>query len=162
MPGAPLSLPEREEIGATLIVDRTASWAEIGRRIGRHRATVAREVGAGGGRWLYRPAMSQRRAEQARRRPRHRRLACRGPLRDRVTVEPGQGRSPEAIWADLVADDAPEVVCTEAIYRAVYAGVLEVKATECLRMRRPRRRCRQSTSPVVAPFRRTSRTGPRA
>ena len=40
--------------------------------------------------------------------------------------------------------------------------LLEVKATDCLRMRRPRRRCRQSTSPVVAPFRRTSRTGPRA
>ena len=97
MPGAPLSLPEREEIGAALVADRKVSWAEIGRRIGRHPATITREVGAGGGRRLYRPAMSQRRAQQHRRRPRHRRLACPGPLRDRVTAELTEGRSPEAI-----------------------------------------------------------------
>ena len=66
MPGAAMSLPEREEIGATLIVDRKISWAALGRRIGRHPATVAREVTAGGGRRRYRPAMAQRRAEGAR------------------------------------------------------------------------------------------------
>ena len=34
MPGAPLSLPEREEISLALIEDRSVPWAEIGRRTG--------------------------------------------------------------------------------------------------------------------------------
>jgi hypothetical protein len=33
MPGTPLSLPEREEIGIVLIEDHTTSWAVIARRI---------------------------------------------------------------------------------------------------------------------------------
>lgn len=36
------------------------------------------------------------------------------------------------------------MVCVETIYTAVYAGTLDVKATECLRSRRPRRRSRQA------------------
>lgn len=36
------------------------------------------------------------------------------------------------------------VPCVETIYQAVYAGSLGVKATECLRTRRPRRRDRQA------------------
>ena len=150
MPGAPMSLPEREEIGATLIVDRKISWAALGRRVGRHPATVAREVTAGGGRWLYRPAMAQLRSEGARRRSRPRRLACPGVLRDRVTAELTVGRSPEAIHLDLVAE-AGDTLAVETIYLAVYAGVLEVKATDCLRMRRPRRRCRQGRQPSRRP-----------
>jgi IS30 family transposase len=65
-------------------------------------------------------------------------------LRDRVTAELRQGRSPVAIWADLVAEDVGDRVCVETIYAAVYARTLEVTATECLRTRRPRRRCRQA------------------
>ena len=142
MPGAPMSLPEREEIGAALIVDRKISWAELGRRIGRHPVTVAREVAAGGGRWLYRPAMAQLRSEAARGRSRPRRLACPGVLRDRVTAELIDGRSPSAISLDLAAEDG-DTLAVETIYSAVYAGTLEVKATDCLRLRRPRRRSRQ-------------------
>jgi IS30 family transposase len=67
-----------------------------------------------------------------------------GPLRDRVTTELRLGRSPVAIWADLVADDVSDRVCVESLYSAVYAGTLDVKATECLRSRRPRRRRRQA------------------
>ena len=52
-----------------------------------------------------------------------------------------------AIWADLVAENATVLVCAETIYTAVYNGVLEVKASECLRMRRPRRRRRQARKP---------------
>ena len=143
MPGAPLSLHEREEISVALIEDRAVPWAELGRRVGRHPTTVLREVTANGGRAHYRPAVAERRAENERARPRQHRLAQTGVLRDRVTAELKLGRSPGAIWADLVADGATDRVCTETIYAAVYAGVLGVKPTECLRSRRPRRRRRQ-------------------
>ena len=143
MPGTPLSLPEREEIAVALIEDRTTPWAVIARRIGRHPTTVMREVAANGGRGHYRPALAERRAGKQRCRPRPHRLALAGPLRERVTAELTLGRSPVAIWADLVAEGATERACPETIYVAVYAGVLDVKPTECLRMRRPRRRRRQ-------------------
>lgn len=143
MPGSPLSLCEREEIAGALIEDRAVPWAVIGRRVGRHPTTVAREVAAGGGRAMYRPASADRRAGVARARPRPRRLAG-GPLRDRVAMELRLGRSPEAIWADLVAEQVDGRVCVETIYQSVYGGVLGVKATECLRSRRPRRRRRQT------------------
>lgn len=143
MPGAPLSLPERDEISVSLIEDRVMPWAQIARRVGRHPATVMREVEANGGRDGYRPAVADRRAETCRGRPRVSRLEVPGGLRDRVTAELRLGRSPVAIWADLAAEDATEIVCPETIYTAVYAGALDVKATECLRMRRPRRRRRQ-------------------
>jgi transposase, IS30 family len=151
MPGAPLSLPEREEIGVALIEDRSMSWAVIARRIGRHRTTVMREVAANGERGHYRPAVAERRAEKERCRPRQRRLALAGPLRDRVTAELTLGRSPVAIWADLVAEGVPGRVCAETIYAALYAGVLDVSATECLRTRRRRRRRRQTRHETKRP-----------
>ena len=125
MPGTPLSLPEREEIAVALIEDRTVPWIAIGRRIGRHATTVMREVLANGGRARYRPALAERRADKERCRLRPRRLELPGELRDRVdTAEPKLGGSPEAIWADLVAEGSVERVCTETIYAALYAGVL--------------------------------------
>ena len=154
MPCLRLTLPEREEIGRALIEDAACPWAVIGRSLGRDPTTIAREVRAGGGRGGYSPAIAQRRAERAVRRPRRHRLGEAGLLRDRVTAELVLGRSPEAIWADLVADEVQGRVCVETIYTAVFAGVLEVKATDCLRSRRRRRRSRQtrhtSTRPGLA------------
>ena len=144
MSGASLSLPEREEIQLALIADRGVAWAVIARLLGRHPTTIAREVHANGGRHRYRPAIADGRSEQSRRRPRERLLARPGVLRDRVTAELTAGRSPEAIWADLAAEDAGELVCVETIYTAVYDGVLAVSARDCLRMRRPRRRPRRA------------------
>jgi len=143
MPGEPLTLLEREEIAVALIEDRGVSWAEIGQRIGRHPTTIGREVAGRGGRSQCRPAIAQRVADTNRRRRRDRVFAVSGWLRDRVTTELKVGRSPEAIWADLVAEDQPRV-CVETIYAAVYGGVLEVKQRECLRTRRLRRRSRQA------------------
>src|SRR5271157_6070114 len=143
MPGAPLSLPEREEISVALIEDRAVPWAEIGRRTGRHPTTISREATGNGGRDRYRPTTADRRATKELRRPRARRLAEPGPLRDRVTAELKMGRSPVAIWADLVAE-AVDRVCVESIYAALYSGSLDLKPTECLRSRRPRRRRRQA------------------
>ncbi|MGH9077750.1 MAG: IS30 family transposase [Acidimicrobiales bacterium] len=144
-------MPEREEIGTALIEDWAVPWAEIGRRIGRHPSTVMREVSANGGRERYRPALAERRAEKERCRPRQRRLALAGALRDRVTAELRLGRSPVAIWADLVAEGGTERVCVETIYVAIYAGALGVGPTECLRTRRRRRRRRQVRSEAKRP-----------
>jgi IS30 family transposase len=143
MPGAPLSLPEREEISVALITDPAVSWAVIAQRVGRHPTTIAREVTGRGGRHDYRPAVAQRAADKALCRPRPRRLQVPGVLRDRVTDELRQGRSPWSIWGGLVAEEIADRVCVETIYAAVYARVLEVTAKECLRMRRSRRRTRQ-------------------
>jgi transposase, IS30 family len=151
MPGSALSLPEREEIGHALTLDATVSWSLVAERVGRHRTTIAREVARNGGRDHYRPALADRRAARCVARPRQRLLQQPGDLRDRVTSELREGRSPYAIYADLAAEGVTARPCLETIYRAVYAGILEVKATECLRMRRPRRRHRRTRNPSTRP-----------
>lgn len=107
MPDAPLSLPEREEIGLALTLDPTASWASIARRVRRHPATIAREVTRHGGRATYRPAIADRAAQRCRRRPRDRLAFVPAPVTERISAELRQGRSPEAIWADLRAECRP-------------------------------------------------------
>lgn len=119
MPGARLSLPEREEISVALIKDRDVAWAVVARRVGRHPVTIAGEVNDHGGRDRYRPAIAHKAAEKSLARPRLRRLEQPGPLRDRVTAELRLGRSPVAICADLVAEDVADRVCVETIYAAV-------------------------------------------
>jgi IS30 family transposase len=152
MPGSPLSLLEREEIGVALIKDQDVAWAVIGRRIGRHPTTISREVMGRGGRKRYRPAGRRQAgcqgALQASSAPTGR---IHSLLRDRVTAELRLGRSPLAIWADFVADGIDDRVCVESIYAAVYAGVFDVKATECLRSHRPRRRRRQARNETTRP-----------
>lgn len=144
MPGAPLSLPEREEIALALIEDPLMPWAQLGRRVARHATTMAREVIDHGGRSRYCATTAQAAAQRARRRPRERCLGAPGPLRDRVTDELRQGRSPVAISADLRAEGAPVAPWPETIYAAIYARALDAKPSECLRSRRPRRRGRQA------------------
>ena len=122
MPGAPLELHEREEIFRALVEGPQASWAAIGRRVGRHPTTVAREVGRGGGRGCYGPATAQRRDDRARGASR-RRGRC-------GTASPPScawGRSPEAIRADLAAEDVEAPPCVETVYQALYSGALDVK-----------------------------------
>ena len=145
MAHAPLSARERDEIARALHVNPSVAWAEIARTVDRHSGTIAREVTRNGGRHTYQPITAQVCADTARRRPRQRRLAVDGDLRDRVTRELRAGRSPVAISFDLSADNN-ERVSPETIYQAVYHGALEVKARDCLRWRRPRRRHRQTRS----------------
>ena len=151
MPGASLELHEREEIFRALVEDLQAGWAAIGRRVGRHPTTVAREINAGGGCERYGPAAAQRRAEVARRRARRRRLAAPGPLRDRICAELRRGRSPAAFRADFAAEGVEAPPCVETVYQALYSGALDVKPAECLRSRRRRRRCRQQRNPRSRP-----------
>lgn len=147
MPGLPLSLFEREEISVALIESPLVAWAVIGRGVGRHPTTVAREVEAGGGRGGYRPAVAHAAACAALGRPRECRLAASGLLRDRVAAELRRGRSPYAICADMDAEAVVGRPCVETIYTAIYNGALGVKARECLRSRRPLRRPRQARHP---------------
>jgi IS30 family transposase len=153
MPGTPLSSCERDEIHVALVEDREVPWAVLGRRIGRHPTTIMREVNANGGRDGYRPAAAERRAAGCRRRARESVLAAPGVLRERIRGELKLGRSPAAIVLDLDAEGVLGRPCVETIYTAVYNGVLDVKARECLRMRRPRRRSRtarhSSTRPAL-------------
>ena len=151
MPGPALSLPEREEIGRTLTLDPTVSWASLAARVDRHPTTIAREVERNGGRDHYRPALADQRAGRRVRRRRPRLLQAPGDLRDRVTSELRAGRSPYAIAADLAAENVAGRPCVETIYTTVYAGALDINATECLRMRRARRRSRQARHPSTVP-----------
>ena len=147
MPGLPLSLYEREEIGVALIEDPLVAWAVIGRRVRRHPTTIAREVNARGGRRGYRPGIAHAGACAALGRQRECRLAVPGVVRDRVVAELGAGRSPYAIWADMDAEGVVGRPCVETIYTCVYNGALGVTARECLRTRRQRRRSRQARQP---------------
>jgi transposase, IS30 family len=147
---APLSSREREEISRSLVLNPQIRWVDIARRLVRHPATIRREVTRNGGRHGYRPVAAEARAQRCRRRPRSCRLAEPGVLRDRVTRELRAGRSPVAIALDLAVEGG-DTVCVETIYRAVYDRVLDVKARDCLRWRRPRRRSRQQRCPSSRP-----------
>jgi len=50
MPGAPLSLLEREEISRLLTLNPQSSWASIARQLDRHPTSISREVTRHGGR----------------------------------------------------------------------------------------------------------------
>jgi len=69
-----------------------------------------------------------------------------------VTTELGLGRSPEAIWVDLRAEEMSDRVCGESIHAAVFAGVLFMKATEASqRFHRPGRRWSQTRCEAKRP-----------
>lgn len=150
MPSNPLSLLEREEIARELTLNPACSWAQISRQLQRHATTIAREVRRHGGRHAYRPAIADRTATAAQPRPRPRRLAADGPLRDRIITELTAGRSPWAIWADLVAEGVA-TPCVETIYLSVYDGTLGLRPRDVLRTRRPRRRDRNCRTPSQKP-----------
>ena len=67
MPGSRLSYVEREEIRVGIV--RAESAALIGRRLGRDRSTISREISRNRGRDGYRAGEAQVRAERLARRP---------------------------------------------------------------------------------------------
>jgi transposase, IS30 family len=70
---------------------------EIGRRVGRHRSTIEREITANGSRDNYRADFAHDRAAVLRSRPRKALLGIDGPLKTLVETELAAGRSPAAI-----------------------------------------------------------------
>jgi transposase, IS30 family len=146
-----LTLEEREEIRVG--IERHESDAEIGRRLGRHRGTIGREIAANGGRCAYRAFGAQDHADEAARRPKDRWFVVRPWLWDQVQVLLGSRWSPEQIawWLRNEHPDDPQWwVSHEAIYQAVYVqakGMLRKELGACLRSGRTRRRPRGRVRP---------------
>jgi IS30 family transposase len=141
-----LSFAEREEIFVG--VCRGESDSAIGRRLGRHRSTIGREIARCGGRRRYRPLRAERLAGQAARRPKATKLA--GCPRLLAAVEDGLARrwSPQQIAERLRVDHPGQEemrISHETIYRSLYVqsrGELRRQLTAQLRSGRSTRRSR--------------------
>jgi IS30 family transposase len=142
-----LSLAEREEIAVG--VAREESFADIGRRLGRDRSVISREVGRNGTVRGYRAVAAQAQAEARAARPKTARLAGNDRLRCWVQARLEEHWSPEQVSLMLVAEfpDDPEMrVSHETIYQSIYVqgrGALRRELAASLRtgraLRKPRR-----------------------
>src|SRR6188508_2819084 len=116
-----LSLNEREEISRGLAARESS--AVIARRLGRHRATISREIQRNGTRTTYRAAAADDAAWRRAERPKPCRLAGHARLRRAVAAGLAQRWSPEQIahWLMTTYPDDPTMqVSHETIYRTLY------------------------------------------
>ena len=138
-----LSINERVEIKLGLEAD--LSLRAIGRRIGRHPATVSREVRANGGRGAYAPVTAHRRAHLRARRPKITKLSSNPDLCARVVADLERLWSPQQIATrlrDEFGDDHSMRISHETIYKTLYVqgrGELRRELARCLRTGRAKR-----------------------
>ena len=105
------------------------SAREIGKLLGRHPSTIAREIERNGGVENYNAVAAQERYDLCKARPKERKLVTSVRLHDAVHEGLEQKWSPEQISARLVEEypDEPEMkVSHETIYQALY---LQAKAS---------------------------------
>jgi transposase, IS30 family len=142
-----LSFAERERISRGIVAGESDS--EIARALGRHRATVGREIRAACGqrRW-YRALAAERKARERARRPKQTKLARSRRLLAAVEAGLEWRWSPEQISARLrleYPDDREMRISHETIYRSLFVqarGELRRQLAANLRTGRSRRRQR--------------------
>ena len=141
-----LSLDDRIEI--KLGVERGETYQLIGKRIGRDKSTVCREVNNNGGLAGYRPAEAHRRAWERARRPKPTKLGENKKLCRRVVTDLKKLWSPEEISGRLkmeFPDDETMHVSHETIYKSIFVqgrAELSKELAACLRTGRAQRRPR--------------------
>jgi IS30 family transposase len=116
-----LSFEDREEIFAGIV--RGESDSQIARRLGRHRATVGREIRRCGGRERYRPLRGEALARRLAARPKPGKLSGCQRLREEVEAGLGKRWSPQQISARLKVkypDDLEMRISHETIYQSLY------------------------------------------
>jgi IS30 family transposase len=145
--GRYLSCAEREEI--CRLDAAGMAVGEIASVVGRHPATVSRELTRGATSRGYRASVGQARADRARRSPRRAKLATNLALRRQVQTRLERNDSPRQIAGRLRIDfpDEPEMwVSAETIYQSLYVqarGGLKRELTKHLRTGRSRRKPRR-------------------
>ncbi len=146
-----LTIEDRIEIQSGVELGETN--AEIGRRVGRPRGTIGRELArCGPDRCRFKAFAAQEHADQAARRPKPRWFEDRPELWRLVRALLVEGWSPEQITARLRRDrpdDEQWWVSPEAIYQALYVqarGELRKELARCLRSGRVRRRPHAATA----------------
>lgn len=122
MSGAePLCAQERETISREL--SRGSSARCIGKLLGRHHSTIAREIERNSGAADYRALAAQERYESFKVRPKERKLVATSRLHDAVNEGLEQKWSPEQISARLDEEypaDPEMRVSHETIYQTLY------------------------------------------
>jgi IS30 family transposase len=144
MSGAePLYVQERETISREL--SRGHSARSIGKLLGRHHSTIAREIERNGGAANYRALAAQERYDLCKARPKERKLVASARLHDAVNEGLEQKWSPEQISTRLEKDHPDDLemrVSHEAIYQTLYLqarGELRTELKLALRQGRARR-----------------------
>lgn len=144
MSGAePLRAQEREIISRELARDKSARF--IGKLLGQHHSTIAREIKRNGGAAEYRAIAAQERYDQYKVRPKEWKLVTSTRLHDAVNESLENKWSPEQISTRFNTDypDDPEMrVSHETIYQTLYLqakGELRTELKLALRQGRARR-----------------------
>lgn len=151
MPGAALSVDEREVIAVAIAAGRSLGEAAV--ELGRDPSTVRREVARNGGRARYSAVRAQRRADRLRARPKLSKLETDPVLAAHVAQRLQAKDSPVTISIELARGihGLRGNISHETIYQAVYQRRgLDVEARQCLHLKRRRRKHRSRQQPYTS------------